>query len=137
MTAADDLKDKILDLANAYEDITTSKSANADASVDPSCISPQCDGIVKSHILNYPHRRYYVDLKRNARGYFLRVTMLSTSARVKLAIPAEGMRDLYNSIYKLLGIWWIPAPEKNKNGSLRHLYICLITIIYRNQSAAV
>ncbi|KAL5964421.1 Transcriptional activator protein Pur-alpha [Taenia solium] len=111
MTAADDLKDKILDLADVYTEIMAS---NTEEPVDSPKHVPKIDGVVKSHTLNYPHRRYYLDLKKNAWGYFLRVTMLSTSARIKLAIPAEGMRELYNSIYGLLKTWWVPAPDKSK-----------------------
>ncbi|KAM7538379.1 hypothetical protein Aperf_G00000065032 [Anoplocephala perfoliata] len=110
MTAADDLKDKILDLANVYDDITTKDSQLPQK--DHGIESLNSDGVVKSHILNYPHRRYYLDLKRNNRGYFLRVTMLSSSVRIKLAIPAEGMRKLYTSICSMLKTWWIPAPER-------------------------
>ncbi|VDM34073.1 unnamed protein product [Hydatigera taeniaeformis] len=111
MTAADDLKDKILDLADVYTELMKN---NAEESGDSPAHVPKVDGVIKSHTLNYPHRRYYLDLKKNAWGYFLRVTMLSTNARIKLAIPADGMRELYNSIYGLLKTWWIPAPDKTK-----------------------
>ncbi|KAM3188217.1 hypothetical protein ACTXT7_000715 [Hymenolepis weldensis] len=110
MTAADDLKEKIHDLANVYDEITAKESEQPQP--DQTVESVNSDGVVKSHILNYPHRRYYLDLKKNNRGYFLRITMLSSSARIKLAIPAEGMRKLYSSICSMLKTWWIPVPEK-------------------------
>ncbi|VDN97394.1 unnamed protein product [Rodentolepis nana] len=108
MTAADELKEQILDLANAYDEITVKESEQTQQTPD----SANTDGVVKSHTLNYPHRRYYLDLKKNNRGYFLRITMISSNARIKLAIPAEGMRKLYSSICSMLKTWWVPVPEQ-------------------------
>uniref|UniRef100_A0A5K3EZN1 Transcriptional activator protein Pur-alpha n=1 Tax=Mesocestoides corti TaxID=53468 RepID=A0A5K3EZN1_MESCO len=110
MTAADDFKDKVLDIVNIYEELVK----KSEEQPSPSNHDDKDDGIIKSHILNYPHRRYYLDLKRNQRGYFLRVTMLSTSARIKLAIPAEGMRELHDSICGLLKTWWNRTPSNNE-----------------------
>lgn len=121
MTAADDLKDKILDLANVYDDITTKDFQLSQQ--DQATETLNSDGVVKSHILNYPHRRYYLDLKKNNRGYFLRVTMLSSSARIKLAIPAEGMRKLYSSICSMLKAWWIPTPERTNAGTFQIVFL--------------
>lgn len=108
MTAADELKEQILDLANVYDKIIVKDSEQPQQTVD----SVNSDGVVKSHTLNYPHRRYYLDLKKNNRGYFLRITMISSNTRIKLAIPAEGMRKLYSSICSMLKTWWVPAPGK-------------------------
>lgn len=118
MTAADDLKDKLLDLANVYDDLMKNRP-NEEQNVDNR--HDRGDVVIKSHILNYPHRRYYLDLKENQRGHFLRLTMLSTNARVKLGIPAEGIRDLYNAVNDLLKTWWAhPATEQKGTIYLLH-----------------
>ncbi|VDN16958.1 unnamed protein product [Dibothriocephalus latus] len=115
MSAADELKDKLKDLTEVYEEIAKKGAENQGDSADHGDKSSDNeDGLIKSHIVNYPHRRYYLDLKKNRRGYFLRLTMISTSARIKLAVPAEGMRDLYNSICDLLKTWWNQAPSSEE-----------------------
>nr|CUU98800.1 hypothetical transcript [Hymenolepis microstoma] len=125
MTAADELKEQILDLANVYDEIIVKESEQPQQTVG----SVGNDGVVKSHTLNYPHRRYYLDLKKNNRGYFLRITMISPNARIKLAIPAEGMRKLYSSICSMLKTWWVPAPEKTSSVFL-HLKPSELTIVH-------
>ncbi|VDD81663.1 unnamed protein product [Mesocestoides corti] len=119
MTAADDFKDKVLDIVNIYEELVK----KSEEQPSPSNHDDKDDGIIKSHILNYPHRRYYLDLKRNQRGYFLRVTMLSTSARIKLAIPAEGMRELHDSICGLLKTWWNRTPSNNEKKGFNLFFV--------------
>lgn len=110
MPAADEVKDKLKDLIEVYESIDKDAIADADAAVKDESAEknkqPYTDGLIKSHIVTYPHRRYYLDLKTNHRGYFLRLTMISSYARIKLAVPAQGMQDLYNTICDLLKTWW-------------------------------
>ncbi len=61
MTAADDLKDKLKDLVEVYEDIVKKEEVE-----EQECPTDQGDkssdnnedGLIKSHIVNYPHRRY-------------------------------------------------------------------------------
>uniref|UniRef100_A0A183T524 Transcriptional activator protein Pur-alpha n=1 Tax=Schistocephalus solidus TaxID=70667 RepID=A0A183T524_SCHSO len=119
MSAADDLKDKLKDLTEVYEEIAKKEAENQGDSADHGDKSSDNeDGLIKSHIVNYPHRRYYLDLKKNRRGYFLRLTMISTTARIKLAVPAQGMRDLYNSICDLLKAWWNQAPSSAEQKAL-------------------
>lgn len=121
MTAADDLKDKLLDLVEVYEEIvkkTTEIEHDGPTDQGDKSSENNDDGLIKSHIVNYPHRRYYLDLKKNRRGHFLRLTMLSTSARIKLAVPAEGIRDLYTSISDLLKTWWTrPQSTTDQKGN--------------------
>ncbi len=107
MTAADDLKDKLSEIVNTYEELVKQNEMRSE-SASP---SQSEESVLASHILNYPHRRYYLDLKVNRRGHFLRITMLSTSSRIKLAVPAEGIRELYEAIRDLLKTWWNRPPQ--------------------------
>ncbi|TPP55898.1 Transcriptional activator protein Pur-alpha [Fasciola gigantica] len=116
LSAAVEIRDKLKDLIEVLDDIlkkneeeepqelkaedghTAPDSKNQDGTVT--------DELIKSHIVNYPYRRYFLDLKKNRRGHFLRLTMLSTLSRIQLAVPSQGMNDLYNAISDLLDKWW-------------------------------
>ncbi|VDQ10984.1 unnamed protein product [Trichobilharzia regenti] len=96
---------ELKDLIDVLKEIRTNENAQA------------TNSLIKSHIVNYPYRRYFLDLKRNKRGHFLRLTMLSTLNRIQLAIPSQGMTDLYNAISDMLDKWW-DGSEANENKSI-------------------
>ncbi|KAG5444750.1 Transcriptional activator protein Pur-alpha [Clonorchis sinensis] len=112
LNAALEIKDKLKDLIDVLDGVLKKEEASTERSEDKpeeeSKFSEAAnnDGLIKSHIVNYPYRRYFLDLKRNKRGHFLRLTMLSTLNRVQLAVPSQGMLDLYNAINDLLDKWW-------------------------------
>merc|ERR1712142_1387009 len=59
------------------------------------------DGKLKSEMMIKDNRRYYLDLKENPRGRFLRVSQTITRGgpRSQIAIPAQGMiefRDVFD-----------------------------------------
>jgi len=60
--------------------------------------SPTDDGKLKSEIMIKDQRRYYLDLKENARGRFLRVSQTGGGFRSHLAIPAQGMVEFRNTL---------------------------------------
>merc|ERR1712055_975128 len=62
------------------------------------------DGKLKSEMMIKDNRRYYMDLKENARGRFLRVSQTITRGgpRSQIAIPAQGMIDFRNALTDLL-----------------------------------
>jgi hypothetical protein len=62
------------------------------------------DGKLKSEMMIKDNRRYYMDLKENARGRFLRVSQTITRGgpRSQIAIPAQGMSDFRNALTDLL-----------------------------------
>eukprot|EP00088_Acartia_fossae_P007652 TRINITY_DN135_c0_g1_i11.p1 TRINITY_DN135_c0_g1~~TRINITY_DN135_c0_g1_i11.p1 ORF type:complete len:299 (+),score=79.47 TRINITY_DN135_c0_g1_i11:110-1006(+) len=64
----------------------------------------QDDGKLMSEIMIKDNRRYYLDLKENNRGRFLRVsqTMGRDSYRNYLAIPAKGMIEFRNALNEIL-----------------------------------
>lgn len=66
--------------------------------------SPQClaqDGRLASDTIVRDSRRYYLDLKENERGRFLRLAMLSMGVRDQIAVPAQGMIELRNALADL------------------------------------
>ncbi|XP_078047556.1 purine-rich binding protein-alpha isoform X2 [Augochlora pura] len=62
------------------------------------------DGKLKSEVMTKDNRRYYLDLKENARGRFLRVSQTITRGgqRTQIAIPAQGMIEFRDSLTDLL-----------------------------------
>ncbi|CAL8077076.1 unnamed protein product [Calicophoron daubneyi] len=116
LNAAVEIKEKLKDLIDTLDDILKkeevenaqdSNTENKEGESETKPPEPQNgDGLIKSHIVNFPYRRYFLDLKRNKRGHFLRLTMLSTLNRIQLAVPSQGMTDLYNAISDLLDKWW-------------------------------
>ncbi|CAL8070924.1 unnamed protein product [Calicophoron daubneyi] len=66
--------------------------------------NPQClaqDGRLASDTIVRDSRRYYLDLKENERGRFLRLAMLSMGVRDQIAVPAQGMIELRNALTDL------------------------------------
>ncbi|XP_065218675.1 transcriptional regulator protein Pur-beta isoform X2 [Planococcus citri] len=62
------------------------------------------DGKLKSEVIIKDNRRYYLDLKENTRGRFLRVsqTILRGGPRSHVAIPAQGMIEFRDALTDLL-----------------------------------
>lgn len=62
------------------------------------------DGKLKSEVITKENRRYYLDLKENTRGRFLRVsmTMPLSRQRAQVAIPAQGMIEIRDALTDLL-----------------------------------
>ncbi|XP_075677736.1 purine-rich binding protein-alpha isoform X3 [Dermatophagoides pteronyssinus] len=62
------------------------------------------DGKIKSEIIIKDNRRYFLDLKENTRGRFLRVSQSFThgGTRTQIAIPAQGMIEFRDALTDLL-----------------------------------
>ncbi|KAI1280359.1 Transcriptional activator protein Pur-alpha [Halotydeus destructor] len=62
------------------------------------------DGKLKSEVMVKDNRRYYLDLKENNRGRFLRVsqTISRGGPRSQIAIPAQGMIEFRDALTDLL-----------------------------------
>ncbi|XP_053985548.1 transcriptional activator protein Pur-beta isoform X1 [Hylaeus volcanicus] len=66
------------------------------------------DGKLKSEVMTKDNRRYYLDLKENTRGRFLRVshpvsqTITRGGPRTQIAIPAQGMIEFRDALTDLL-----------------------------------
>nr|XP_021201809.1 transcriptional activator protein Pur-beta isoform X3 [Bombyx mori] len=62
------------------------------------------DGKLKSEMMLKDNRRYYLDLKENSRGRFLRVSQTITRGgpRSQIALPAQGMIEFRDALTDLL-----------------------------------
>ncbi|EDV90978.1 GH24015 [Drosophila grimshawi] len=62
------------------------------------------DGKLKSEMMMKDNRRYYLDLKENTRGRFLRVSQTITRGgpRSQIALPAQGMIEFRDALTDLL-----------------------------------
>jgi len=62
------------------------------------------DGKLKSETMVKDNRRYYLDLKENARGRFLRVsqTIARGGPRCQVALPAQGMIEFRDALQELV-----------------------------------
>lgn len=62
------------------------------------------DGKLKSEVMVKENRRYYLDLKENSRGRFLRVSQVISrdGPRSQIAIPAQGMIEFRDALTDLL-----------------------------------
>ncbi|KAH9582760.1 hypothetical protein MS3_00007410 [Schistosoma haematobium] len=91
MPVALEMKEKINKLSDTYSQLP---SHNRESLAQ--------DGRIASDIIVRDSRRYYLDLKENERGRFLRLAMLSMGVRVQIAIPAQGMIELRNALTDLI-----------------------------------
>lgn len=64
------------------------------------------DGLLKSETFTKDRKRYYLDLKENQRGRFLRVSMVVQGprggARTQVAIPAQGLIEFKDQLADML-----------------------------------
>merc|ERR1712154_351041 len=77
------------------------------------------DGKLKSEMMIKDNRRYYMDLKENARGRFLRVSQTITRGgpRSQIAVPAQGMIDFRNALTDLLEEFELPEDRRMRAGN--------------------
>uniref|UniRef100_A0A0K0DJ44 Transcriptional activator protein Pur-alpha n=1 Tax=Angiostrongylus cantonensis TaxID=6313 RepID=A0A0K0DJ44_ANGCA len=63
------------------------------------------NGTLKSEMLVFDARRYYLDLRENKRGRFLRIAQTINTPRmnrIQIAIPAQGMGDMRHVLSEML-----------------------------------
>lgn len=63
------------------------------------------NGTLKSEMLVFDARRYYLDLRENKRGRFLRIAQtvnIPRMSRIQIAIPAEGMAEMRKILSEML-----------------------------------
>lgn len=61
------------------------------------------DENLRSVVITRDGRKYYLDLKENERGRFLRISMVGINAqRTQIAIPAQGIQDLCETLTSLI-----------------------------------
>jgi hypothetical protein len=58
---------------------------------------------LRSAVISREDRKYYLDLKENERGRFLRISMVGiNNPRTQIAIPAQGIQELKETLTNLI-----------------------------------
>ncbi|KAI8781393.1 transcriptional activator protein Pur-beta isoform X6 [Biomphalaria glabrata] len=93
MSSAAEFRDFLSDFSEHYASLGPTNSE-----------TPPEDGKLKSEMIVKDNRRYYLDLKENQRGRFLRVsqTIPRGGPRSQIAIPAQGMIEFRDALTELL-----------------------------------
>ncbi|BFZ15900.1 hypothetical protein BsWGS_18939 [Bradybaena similaris] len=97
MSSAAEFRDFLSDFSDHYASLGPTNSE-----------TPPEDGKLKSEMIVKDNRRYYLDLKENQRGRFLRVseqvsqTIPRGGPRSQIAIPAQGMIEFRDALTELL-----------------------------------
>ncbi|XP_067940688.1 transcriptional regulator protein Pur-beta-like isoform X2 [Watersipora subatra] len=93
MSNAAEFRDHLIDFTEFYETLGQPNPDNV----------PEDGKLKSSHIVGGT-RRYYLDLKENQRGRFLRVSQTQPRGgpRSQIAIPAQGMDEFKNTLGALL-----------------------------------
>ncbi|XP_041365991.1 transcriptional activator protein Pur-beta-like isoform X6 [Gigantopelta aegis] len=93
MSSAAEFRDYLTDFSEHYASLGPANTEN-----------PPEDGKLKSEMIVKDNRRYYLDLKENQRGRFLRVsqTIPRGGPRSQIAIPAQGMIEFRDALTELL-----------------------------------
>lgn len=97
----------VMDMATAadFHDKLTEFSEHYSALGPKSHREGEGDGKLKSEVIYSGDRRYYMDLKENNRGRFLKVAMTlppPSHDRSQIVIPAQGMIDIRDAFTDLL-----------------------------------
>jgi len=97
MSTSAELRDKLTEFSEHYAKLGPS---TASATTD----SQREDCVLKSEMLVKDNRRYYLDLKENKRGRFLRVSMTLPLSRQRpqVVIPAQGMIEMRDALTDVL-----------------------------------
>lgn len=93
MATGGEFQDRLTEFIEAFMNLSDEKpNANTDNY-----------GSLKSETIMRENRRYYLDLKENFRGRFLKVSMtLPTHERCQIVIPAQGMVDVRDALIEIL-----------------------------------
>ncbi|XP_021353036.1 transcriptional activator protein Pur-beta-like isoform X4 [Mizuhopecten yessoensis] len=93
-----------MSIAAEFRDYLTDFSEHYASLGPPNPDSLPEDGKLKSETMVKDNRRYYLDLKENQRGRFLRVSQTRTRGgpRSQIAIPAQGMIEFRDSLTDIL-----------------------------------
>ncbi|XP_050408635.1 transcriptional activator protein Pur-beta isoform X2 [Patella vulgata] len=99
MSSAAEFRDYLTDFTEHYASLE-----GGDNESPTNTENPPEDGKLKSELIVKDNRRYYLDLKENQRGRFLRVsqTIPRGGPRSQIAIPAQGMIEFRDALTELL-----------------------------------
>lgn len=112
MSAAEEFKNHLVDFSDLHSQMgPTHGSADAADENAPlingekSESGKENDGVIKSETFIKDRKRYYMDLKENQKGRFLKVSMVvpgPRGARTQVAIPAQGLIEFKDQLIDML-----------------------------------
>jgi len=115
MSAANEFKNRLIEFSELHSSmgpsqggVTPTASTNTAQSTNPTnndSNNRESDGLIKSETFIKDRKRYYLDLKENQRGRFLRVSMVvpgPRGARTQVAIPAQGLIEFKDQLADML-----------------------------------
>lgn len=93
MSTAAEFRDQLTDFSEVYASLGP-----------PNPDSPAENGKLKSATMVKDNRHYFLDMKENQRGRFLRVSMTMTTSmqRSQIVIPAQGLIEIRDTLTDLL-----------------------------------
>jgi hypothetical protein len=102
MPVAAEFRDKLTEFAEHYASLGPAVPENV----------PE-DGRLKSDMMVKENRRYYLDLKENQRGRFLRISMTVTRSRARatVVVPAQGLIEFRDALSELLKDYGVEDEE--------------------------
>lgn len=125
MSAAEEFKKHLIEFSDLHSQMgPTHGSADdkSDNNNDKSDNGKDTDGHIKSETFIKDRKRYYMDLKENQRGRFLRVSMVVAGprgARTQVAIPAQGLIEFKDQLADMLERYnTLPEIENNEPADL-------------------
>lgn len=74
---------------------------------------------IRSEVILAGERRYYLDLKQNSRGRFLKVAMTMPPERQQIMIPAQGMIDIRDALTDILSSYGSQSNKRNDSSDLK------------------
>lgn len=113
MSAAAEFKNRLVEFSELHSSLGPS-NGTGETAYAPQAVSTtkngqrnnsggDNDGLIKSETIVKDRKRYYLDLKENQRGRFLRVSMVvSRGPRAYLAIPAQGLIEFKDHLGDIL-----------------------------------
>ncbi|XP_046371698.1 transcriptional activator protein Pur-alpha-like isoform X2 [Haliotis rubra] len=98
MSSAAEFRDYLTEFTEHYASLDANDESPSNTE------NPPEDGKLKSEMIVKDNKRYYLDLKENQRGRFLRVsqTIPRGGPRSQIAIPAQGMIEFRDALTELL-----------------------------------
>lgn len=116
MNAAEELKKHLVKFSELHSSMSTVKESAEKTDVnEPTPVTngnatedkddKDSDGLIKSETFIKDRKRYYMDLKENQRGRFLKVSMVvpgPRGARTQVAIPAQGLVEFKDQLADML-----------------------------------
>lgn len=104
MMVANEFKQKLTEFSELHASLPpTTEQSPAGAVKDSNKKDGGDGGLIKSETLIKERKRYYLDLKENQRGRFLRVSMvMPRGSRAFLAIPAQGLTEFRDHLADMI-----------------------------------